>query len=62
MIGAGAMVGGVEMLGELPHAQTLEATTRVRTLAFGAQAVYDVIEDHTELGLAVLSSFASALL
>ena len=58
----GSLVGGIEVVGELPHARTFEAGTPVRTLAVSSRAVFDVIEDHTELGLAILSSFASALL
>ena len=58
---AGSTIGGVEALGELPHARTFEAASRVRTLAFPSQAIFDVIEDHTELGLAVLATFASTL-
>jgi CRP-like cAMP-binding protein len=61
-LGAGAVVGGVEVLGNLLHGRTYEASTQVRTLACSAGALFDVMEDHTELGLAVLERLASTLL
>lgn len=58
---AGTVVGGIEILGDLVHRETVTAATRVRTLSFDAQAMFDVFEDHPELGTSVLTWLAGAV-
>ena len=58
----GDAIACLEALAELRHQTTLEAATRVRALATPAPAMLDVIEDHTDLGLAMVRSFAGELL
>ncbi|HSN30943.1 MAG TPA: cyclic nucleotide-binding domain-containing protein [Kofleriaceae bacterium] len=60
-LGPGSTIGALETLAEMPHAATIHATSRVRVLESGASALFDVIEDHTDLGMAMLASFASTL-
>ena len=57
---AGTVIGGIEVLGDLEHRETVTTATRVRTLALDAQAMFDVFEDHADLGRAVLSWLAAA--
>lgn len=61
-LGPGQAIAPFETLAELPHPATLEATTAVRALASTATAIYDTIEDHTDLGLAMIRAFATTLL
>lgn len=58
----GDTLGTVESLAEALHDDTAEALTEVRALACPAAAMFDVIEDHTDLGLATIASLASELL
>ena len=58
----GQAIAAFETLAEQAHPHTLEAATRVRVLASSAASIYDVIEDHTDLGLAMIRGFAAALL
>jgi CRP-like cAMP-binding protein len=60
--GPGDAIGGLEALAGTRHAATVEAVTATRALASGSGAVLDVIEDHTDLGLAMIQVIASALL
>ena len=60
-LGPGDAIGALETLAELPHAETIDALTPVRALASGATAIFDVLEDHTDLGLAMIASFAREL-
>lgn len=62
MIEQGAAIGSLESLAGLRHATGLETMTPVRVLRCANSAVLDVIEDHTDFGLAVISRFAAALL
>ena len=60
-LGPGSTIGALATLAEMPHPATIHATSRVRALESGASALFDVIEDHTDLGMAMLASFASTL-
>jgi CRP-like cAMP-binding protein len=60
-LGPGHAVGALETLADLPHPATLEARTPVRALESSAGAIFDVLEDHSDLGMAMLASFAGAL-
>ena len=59
--GPGDAIAPLEALAELRHERTLEADTPVRALQCTAAAIFDVIEDHTDLGLAMIRTFASRL-
>jgi len=58
----GSAIGALEMLAEVRHAETIVAVTDTRAVAVGASALFDVVEDHTDLGLGMIASFANALL
>jgi len=62
VLGPGDSIGPLELLGQVSHGLTIEATTPVRALRSAAPTLLDVIRDHTELGLVMLSQFAGALL
>ncbi len=53
--------GLLETLAERRHGVTIEAATEVRTLATTGAALFDVLEDHSDLGLAMLAAFARML-
>jgi len=57
----GDSIGSLETLAEMSYPATIEALTPARTLATGASALFDTLEDHTDLGLAMIATFASAL-
>ena len=61
-LGAGHMIGGLETLAGIGHAGTIETTTPVRALATSATTILDVLEDHPDVGVSMLSAFARALL
>jgi len=61
-LGRGDVIGHLEMLGDLPHEDTVEAIAPVRALALAAPSLFDVIEDHTDLGRAILAVLAGILL
>jgi CRP-like cAMP-binding protein len=60
-LGPGHTLGALELLAERPYRATIEATTPVRALETSANALFDVLEDHTDLGMAMLASFATTL-
>jgi CRP-like cAMP-binding protein len=60
-LGPGTTIGALETLAELPYPATLEARTPVRALESSATAIFDVLEDHSDLGMAMLASFAGTL-
>jgi len=60
-IGPGHTIGALETLAERPYRATIEARTPVRALESSANAIFDVIEDHPDLGMAMLASFASTI-
>jgi CRP-like cAMP-binding protein len=58
----GGAVGVLESLAGQHHARTIAAVTPVRALELPSTAIFDVLEDHPELGLAMLATFAAGLL
>jgi CRP-like cAMP-binding protein len=62
VMGPGDAIGALEMLGDVTHAASAEALTPVRALECPAAAVLDLIEDHTDLALAMVASLAGELL
>jgi len=61
VVGPGYVVGALESLGELPHGTTSVALTPVRALRCPSSVMFDVLEDHTDLALAMIESLAAAL-
>jgi CRP-like cAMP-binding protein len=59
---AGAAIGALEVLAARPSAATLVASVATRAVALSGTAIFDVLEDHCELGLATVVTLASALL
>lgn len=62
VIGPGGAVGVIESLAGVPHTDTIEVVAPVRALEVAGSVVFDVLEDHMELGLSMLEALASALL
>jgi CRP-like cAMP-binding protein len=60
-LGPGDAIGVLETLAELPYPETIDARTSLRALETGAPAIFDVLEDHPDLGVAMLAGLASAL-
>jgi CRP-like cAMP-binding protein len=60
--GPGAAVGLVETLAASEHGAPYEAITPVRTLSVTGAAILDVLEDHTDLALGVVSALSRDLL
>jgi len=58
----GDTISSLETLADLTHAYTVHARTPVRALKHPATAIYDVIEDHTDLGLTMIRGFARELI
>ncbi|HUJ60004.1 MAG TPA: cyclic nucleotide-binding domain-containing protein [Kofleriaceae bacterium] len=58
----GDAIGLLELLAGADHGWTVETATRVRALECSATAMFDVIEDRTELGIAMIASLAAMLL
>ena len=59
---AGNTLGLLETLAGHSHPETLEAVTLVRALASPQAALLDVLEDHSDLGFAVLATLAADIL
>jgi CRP-like cAMP-binding protein len=62
MLGPGETIGHLEALGSLPHEETIEVVEPMRALKVEAYRVFDIIEDHTDFGRAVLAALADDLL
>ena len=60
--GIGDAIGLFETLASAPHGSTVEALTQVRALASTGAALFDVLEDHGDVGLAMLATLAGAML
>ncbi len=58
----GASIGHLALLAGAPHLTTIEATMPTRMLRSRASSIVDVIEDHTDVGMAMLMAIARALL
>jgi len=62
VLGCGQHFGFVETIASANHSYTLEATSPLRLLSSPGPAILDVLEDHTDVGLAMVAAFAAALL
>jgi len=62
MLGPGDAIGHLEALSGQPHEETIEVIELMRALKVDAPRVFDVIEDHTDFGRAILAALADRLL
>jgi CRP-like cAMP-binding protein len=62
LLGSGSSLGVLESLAGAPHAGTVEVVAPVRALEVASSNIFDVLEDHTELGFALIESLAGGLL
>lgn len=62
LLGPGGAIGVIEGLAGVPHAAAVEVVAPVRALEICGSVVFDVLEDHTDLGLAMLEALAGGLL
>jgi CRP-like cAMP-binding protein len=60
--GPGAAIGLLETMGGLRYGATITAMVPTRALRIPSAMLFDVIEDHPELGVAVVGAFAGTLL
>jgi CRP-like cAMP-binding protein len=60
-LGSGDSLAFLETLAVAPHSLTFEARTPVRALKQSSAAILDVLEDHTDLGLAMIGELARVL-
>lgn len=62
VLGPGDSLGYLEALSGRPVAKTWTSTTGLRALRTPTGVLFDVLEDHTDVGLALVSAFSRALL
>jgi CRP-like cAMP-binding protein len=62
VLGPGNAVGRIETIADVAQTLTVEALSPVRALHCPGRVLFDVIEDHTDLGMAMLATLASQLL
>ncbi len=61
VLAPGHAPGALESLAEIPYSSTMSTLTPIRALRFPSAALFDVLEDHTDLALAMVESLAGAL-
>ena len=61
-LGPGDAIGHLEALAGQPHEETIGVAEPMRALKVEASRVFDVIEDHTDFGRAILAALADRLL
>lgn len=61
-LGPGDAIGHLDILGHLPHDETVEVVEPLRALKIEARDLFDIIEDHTDFGRAILAVLAGQLL
>lgn len=61
-LGPGGAIGLLETLAGARHTATVTAVTPVRVLEVASSVIFDVLEDHPDLGLSMLETFARELL
>ncbi|HEY4055314.1 MAG TPA: cyclic nucleotide-binding domain-containing protein, partial [Kofleriaceae bacterium] len=62
ILGPGNSIGAIESLGEIALTASVTTLTPVRALKFPNTALLDVLEDHTDLALAMVERLAATLL
>jgi CRP-like cAMP-binding protein len=61
-LGPGDALGHLEALAGQPHRETVEVVEPMRALKVEASRVFDILEDHTDFGRAMLAVLAEGLL
>jgi len=61
VVGAGHAIGALEVLAEAPYLTNITTLTPVRALRCPVGPNYDILEDHTDLALAMVETLASVL-
>jgi CRP-like cAMP-binding protein len=61
-LGPGEAIGHLEAIASQPHQETIEVIEPMRALKVDASRVFDVIEDHSDFGRAILAVLADGLL
>jgi CRP-like cAMP-binding protein len=62
LLGPGSSIGVIESLAGVRHPASIEVVAPVRALEIGSSIIFDVLEDHTELGLSMIEALAGGLL
>jgi len=62
VLGPGDAIGHLEIVGQLPYDETIEALEPLRALKVEAPSLFDVIEDHADFGRAILATLAGQVL
>jgi CRP-like cAMP-binding protein len=62
IVGAGHAIGALEMLGEVPFTTTIRTLSAVRALRCPGAALFDVLEDHTDLALGMIESLSGSVI
>lgn len=62
IIGVGHAIGALETLGEVPFTATIRTLGPVRALRCPGAALFDVLEDHTDLALGMIESLSGSVL
>jgi CRP-like cAMP-binding protein len=62
IVGPGGALGALETLAGLRHVEAVRATAPTSALCCSASAIVDVLEDHTDLALAITAALAGLLL
>jgi CRP-like cAMP-binding protein len=61
-VASGAAIGALEALGGFAHGATLETAEPVHALSVSGAKLFDIMEDHTDLALSIISALARMLL
>jgi CRP-like cAMP-binding protein len=61
-LGPGDSIGHLEALAGHPHEETIVVVEAMRALKVDVSRVFDIIEDHTDFGRAILAVLADGLL
>ena len=62
IVGPGHAIGALETLGEVPFTATIRTLAAVRALRCPGAALFDVLEDHTDLALGMIESLSGSVL
>lgn len=62
VVGPGHAIGALETLGEVPFTSAIRTLGPVRALRCPGAALFDVLEDHTDLALAMIESLSGSVL
>ena len=62
IVGVGHAIGALETLGEVPFTTTIRTVSAVRALRCPGAALFDVLEDHTDLALGMIESLSGSVL